>query len=175
MSRTISGVGRHLCLSYTMTDDTEYKNAFLFACYTGLRFSDLSKLTQQDIRDNRLTITQTKTKETVYQDLCDEAIYIYNEQIEKHPNNEKLFQLHSYTTWRKKVIQLIDSAGITKHISGHCARHTFGTLCITSDIDIYTTSRLLGHRSITTSQRYSKVTDSRRKEMIQRLPRLDRR
>jgi len=154
--------------------DTEYKNAFLFACYTGLRYSDLATLKQSDIKDSRLTLTQQKTKETAYIDLCDEAIYIYNEQKEKHPDKEKLFQINSYSIWQKRVKQLITSANIDKHISGHCARHTFATLCITNDIDIYTTSSLMGHKNVNVTQIYANIVDKKKKDAIKRLPRLNR-
>ena len=49
-----------------------------------------------------------------------------------------------------------------KHITFHCARHTFATLCLTYDIDLYTVSKLLGHRDIKTTQIYAKLIDKKK-------------
>ena len=62
------------------------------------------------------------------------------------------------------------SAGIKKKITFHCARHTFATMCLTYDVDIYTVSKLLGHRDLKTTEIYAKLIDKKKDEAIDRLP-----
>jgi site-specific recombinase XerD len=54
----------------------------------------------------------------------------------------------------------------------HKARHTFATLALTSGVDIYTTSKLLGHRNLQTTQIYAKVVDEKKRHAVKMLPRL---
>jgi len=60
--------------------------------------------------------------------------------------------------------------GLQKNISFHVGRHTFGTLCISSGLDIYTTSKLLGHSKVTTTQVYAQLTDTKKTEAVAMLP-----
>ena len=57
-------------------------------------------------------------------------------------------------------------AEINKKISFHCSRHTFATMMITLGADIFTTSKLLGHANITTTQIYSKIIDKKKVEAV---------
>ena len=61
-------------------------------------------------------------------------------------------------------------AGITKHITWHSGRHTFATLALTHDIDLYTVSKLLGHKEIKTTQIYAKLVDKKKDEAVDKLP-----
>jgi integrase/recombinase XerD len=65
------------------------------------------------------------------------------------------------------------SAGITKHITFHCGRHTHAVLLLTNGIDIYTVSKLLGHKSITTTQIYAQIVDSKKVEAVNSIPRIN--
>ena len=58
------------------------------------------------------------------------------------------------------------AAGITKHVTFHTARHTFATMMLTLGADLYTTSKLLGHTNIQTTQIYAKIVDSKKKEAV---------
>jgi len=60
-------------------------------------------------------------------------------------------------------------AGITKSISFHCARHTYATLQITAGTDIYTVSKLLGHRELKTTQIYAKIIDNKKREAANKI------
>lgn len=64
------------------------------------------------------------------------------------------------------------AAGVRKHVTFHTARHTFATLALAAGADLYTVSRMLGHRSIATTQIYAKVMDAARRDAVERLPRI---
>ena len=63
-------------------------------------------------------------------------------------------------------------AGITKHISFHVARHTHATMMLTLGADLYTVSKLLGHKNIATTQIYAKIVDKKKEEAIGLIPNL---
>lgn len=60
-------------------------------------------------------------------------------------------------------------AGITKHVTFHCARHTYATLQLTLGTDIYTVSKLLGHRHLKTTEIYAKVIDERKQQAANKI------
>ena len=64
-------------------------------------------------------------------------------------------------------------AGISKTITFHCARHTFATLQLTNGTDIYTVSKLLGHRELKTTQLYAKIIDDKKIEATNAIPNLN--
>ena len=59
-----------------------------------------------------------------------------------------------------------EAAGIEKHISFHCSRHTFGTMMLTLGADLFTTSKLMGHSNIQTTEIYAKIVDKKKEEAI---------
>jgi len=159
-----------LKINATPYKHAEYKNAFLFACNTGLRYVDLHQLTFNDIHDGILSITQQKTKEPLRIKLSQSALKIVETQ--KAKNTTKIFEIASFDMWRRNVKSLCKAAGITKRITGHSARHTFATLCVTLGHDIYVISKLLGHTSVKETQRYSKVEVEKKDAVIDTLPEL---
>ena len=63
-------------------------------------------------------------------------------------------------------------AGITKHITFHCGRHTFAVLQLSLGTEIYTLSKLLGHRELKTTQVYAQIMDEKKREAVNRIPEL---
>lgn len=161
-------------LKDTPIEYPDVKNAFLFSCFTGLRFSDVESLEWADINEGSVIKRQKKTGTFVKLPLVDTALDILEQQrelAEKLPRT-KIFDLpvnHNTNVILKLWIKM---AGINKKITFHCSRHTFATLSLNSGIDIYTVSKLLGHADVANTQRYAKLMDSKRDQEMQKLPKL---
>ncbi|MBP7562503.1 MAG: phage integrase SAM-like domain-containing protein, partial [Candidatus Cloacimonetes bacterium] len=99
----------------------EYKNAFIFTCFTGLRFVDIFNLKFSSVVNGYLELLQEKTQEQLKIKLHKEALNIieYQKSINKK-KSDKVFNLASYEIWRRNVARLCKEAGITKKITGHC-------------------------------------------------------
>ena len=150
------------------------KDAFLFSCLTGLRYSDVIGIKWSNVIINedftRIVFSQKKTKGLQYLDVTPEAVLLMgnrgkdNEHIFVLPNRPGTI-MHNIQKWCK-------AAGITKHITFHCARHTFATMMIQLDTDLYTVSKLLGHRNIATTQIYAKIVDKKKQEAALKIPKI---
>lgn len=66
-----------------------------------------------------------------------------------------------------------EKAGINKHLTFHCSRHTFAVLAIAKKVDIYTVSKLLGHQSITVTEIYTEVLDNSKKEAMEAIGKIN--
>jgi len=165
-------------LSRAKCPNDEVKRAFLFACYTGLRFSDLNKLTWGKIQtDNgryKLQYRQKKTGGFEYFPLSETANKLLKDDsnIINFPN-KPVFDLPCRFYYNQILKNWTKNAGINKNLTSHVARHTFATLALSSGADIYTVSKLLGHRDISTTQIYAKIIDKKKEEAVDMLPRLD--
>jgi integrase len=151
----------------------QLKNAFLFSCFTGLRFVDIKDLKFENIRNSFLIFQQNKTAEPLRIKLHSTAKdIIENQKSLMKRENGLLFDLPKYENCRYNMHLLIRKSGIDKKITFHCGRHTFATMCLTYDIDLYTVSKLLGHTDIKHTQIYAKLIDKKRDEAIDKLPTL---
>jgi len=150
------------------------KRAFLFACFTGLRISDIKSLTWGDIDREKLQIKkrQEKTNTNVFiplhkiawEIINDGSIHNYKELIFPRLTQSKTDTNTNYIVpWAKK-------AGIEKNIGWHTARHTFAVLSLDAGAEIYTVSKLLGHTNLKTTQIYAKATDKMKREAVNGLP-----
>ena len=144
------------------------KRAFLFSVFSGLRWSDVVNLRWADIQSTGestfIRYRQEKTKHTETVDLNRNAVTQIGRRM---ADDQKVFKGLRYSAWTNlKLAQWVMTADIKKHITFHCARHTFATLLLTTDVDIYTVSKLLGHRELKTTQIYGKVIDQRKNEAV---------
>lgn len=169
MYLTIDEVKR---LAQTECESPAVKRAFLFSCLTGLRRSDILKLTWGEVYQQgdytRIIFTQKKTGGLEYLDISEQAVELMGKRGE---NDERVFaNIHSpaYTNFIIKI--WCARARINKMITFHCARHTFATMMLDLGTDIYTTSKLLGHKNISTTQIYAKVMDKNKQAAIRRIP-----
>ena len=148
------------------------KNAFLFSCLTGLRWSDIQKLKWSEVqKDNdsfKIVFRQQKTRGQEYLDIPKQARELLGQQDSPE---ERVFKGLKYSGWHNIELQRwIMRAGITKDISFHCGRHTFAVMQLEHNTDIYTVSKLLGHKELKTTQIYAKVMDAKKKEAMNKIP-----
>ncbi len=146
---------------------TEIKRAFLFACFTGLRVSDIRNLQWANITKHKggcfLSITMQKTREPLTMKLNKQAVALLPKE-----GKGLIFDLpvwdavlnDSLKAWAKK-------AGIEKDICFHVSRHTFATMELTLGADLYVVSKLLGHTNVGTTQIYADIINKRRDEAVE--------
>lgn len=145
------------------------RKMFLFACWTGLRYSDLVSLNWSNICCRsyghlELELRQRKTGRLVTVPLTPNALKYLPER------NNAVHSVFGYnkslTTYERELKRWAQSCGIDKNISSHAARHSFATNLISAGVELYTISKLLGHSNIQTTQIYAYVLDeSKRKAM----------
>ena len=150
------------------------RRAFIFGCLTGLRYSDIQKLRWGDIEiygdRRRILFKQKKTGSEEYLDLSPQAY----ELLGLEGNKEALVFEALPTTNRisEYLRPWVRDAGISKDVSFHTSRHTFAVLMLELGTDIYTLSRLLGHKDVSTTQIYADILDSRKRDAVMKIPKL---
>ena len=160
-------------MAATECDYPEVKRAFLFSCLTGLRRSDIEKLTWGEVTQmggrTRLVFRQKKTGGQEYLDITPQAADLIGERGNAK-QNDKVFGyiLHPSATNDNLRIWAL-RAGIDRHISFHCGRHTFAVLMLTLGTDIYTVSKLLTHSNLATTQVYADVVDELKRDAAERI------
>lgn len=139
------------------------KRAFMFCCFTGLRYSDVSQMRWSNIRrwgnGWRLVMIMQKTQEPIQCKLSSEAVRWLPERGE---DDERVFRLPGKSSVRRTIKKWVQQAGIGKYVTFHTSRHSYATMALMAGTDLYTISKLLGHRSITTTTMYAAVVDAQR-------------
>lgn len=148
------------------------KNAFIFSCLTGLRYSDVENLTWGQVQHSKengyyIRFQQKKTKGQETHPITVDCLKWMGER--RNPE-DKVFEGLFYSDYNNdKLRDWIAAAGIRKPITFHCARHTYATLQLTLGTDIYTVSKLLGHKSLKTTEIYAKIINEKKKEAANRI------
>ena len=154
-------------LATTDFKNESIKQAFLFACFTGLRISDIRNLTWGNIVERNgsffVTITMQKTREPLTIKLNKQAA----KWLPKKNATKEVFDLPVYNAiindnlkrWAKK-------AGIEKSLCFHMSRHTFATMELTLGADLYVVSKLLGHNDVSVTQIYADIINKKREEAV---------
>ena len=147
------------------------KKAFLFSCFTGLRYSDIKSLlwseihTAADGKSFYIEHRQVKTKNTVTIPLSDEALKWMPEQ--KDGINQVFYELKISTSTLGVILkEWMKDCKIDKHITYHCSRHTAATTLLTLGANLYVVSKLLGHKSIQMTEVYAKIVDQKKVETM---------
>lgn len=156
------------------------KSAFIFSCLSGIRWSDINKMTWSEIRDegkdqngkdvHKLVFSQKKTNGVEYLYLSKQAREILGDR--KGENERVFINLHYSAQMNLILLRWCMYAGITKHITFHSARHTNAVLLLENGADIYTVSKRLGHKEIRTTEIYAKIIDKKMKEASTLIPEL---
>jgi integrase/recombinase XerD len=152
-------------LANTPCGDPAVKNAFLFSCFHGLRFSDVSRLSPAMIHNRQIVLRMQKTDDAVYIPLHPIADELLGEAT-----NGRYFDLPSQQNTHYRIRNWGRAAGLTHELHFHVSRHTFATMMLEHTSDIYLVSKLMGHRSIKETERYAKIVDRRRKQAVLTLP-----
>lgn len=143
----------------------------MFSVLTGVRYSDIAKLTWSELHyiENDgpyIIFRQKKTEGTVSIPISDEAFELLGK---RKAGEKKVFQgLNKWDVDRTLPVWVALS-GINKHITFHCFRHTYATLQLTAGTDIFTISKMLGHKSVKTTQIYAKVIDQKKRDAASRI------
>ncbi len=148
------------------------KNAFIFSCLCGLRWSDVNKLIWSEVRDEddqyRIVFKQKKTDGVEYLYISKEARDLLGK---RKSNNERVFTGLKYgAVYNTEILRWCMRAGITKHITFHSSRHTNAVLLLENGADIYTVQKRLGHKEIKTTEIYAKIVDKKMKEAAHLIP-----
>ena len=148
------------------------KRAFLFSCLTGLRRSDIMKLTWGEVYQQggytRIIFKQKKTGGLEYLDISPQAAELMGT---RGLSSDNVFGwIHSPSVTNYALQDWCIAAGIRKKITFHCGRHTFAVMMLDLGVDIYTVSKLLGHKEISTTQIYAKVLDKNKQAAVDRIP-----
>ena len=156
-------------LASTDISNKEVKRAFLFSCVTGLRWVDVKDLKWKhiDLENNLLNKVQAKTDIKASVTLNATALSLLPDKGEKE---ELVYNLPSHTGALKALRSWVEKAEIDKHITWHCARHSFATNLIVYDTDVLIVSKLLGHNTLKYTQRYTHVANDLKKKATDNLP-----
>lgn len=163
-------------MAATDCDFPEIKRAFLFSCLTGLRRSDIIKLTWGEISEldgrTRLIFRQKKTGGQEYLDINPQAAELIGERGNHKPTDNVFGDIRFPSETNESLRIWALRAGIDKNVTFHCGRHTFAVMMLTLGTDIYTVSKLLGHRELKTTQIYAKIVDSKKQEAVDNIPKI---
>lgn len=142
------------------------RDVFVFCCFTGLAFSDVSTLTADKIvtdADGELWIRKHREKTDELSSIP--LLEIPRQIIEKYSDHKKIIGTDRLLTVLSNqrcngyLKEIADLAGITKKLTMHVARHTFACLSLDNHVSIETISKMLGHSNIKTTQTYAKMQD----------------
>ena len=151
-----------------------YRDLFVFCIFTGLSFSDMRNLSEENIRtyfDEHLWISISRQKTGVQSNI--RLLDIPKKILEKYRGlreDGKIFSVPHYMTCLYGIRAVAKRCGITKHLTWHMSRHTMATeICLTNGVPIETVSSILGHKNITTTQIYAKITTEKLNQDMENL------
>ena len=164
-------------------ENQEIRNAFIFCLYTGMRFCDVKDLTfgNFDFSNKLLTYEQNKTKghskhSSVSLPLTDGLLALIADKVELAEKDTLVFDLPSHTMCLKALRRWTKRAGIDKHITWHCARHSFGTnmaaTAAQKGFSVRVVQEMMGHSNLRYTERYTRVVDEQKKQAMAELSKL---
>ena len=153
------------------------KRAALFSALTGLRFSDIQKMKWKELEYVKgqgyiLKYKQQKSKGIEDMPISDQAYNFLEGKKNPKDMEQDVLVINGldYSSYHNKhLFQWIGAAGITKDITFHCFRHTFATLQLFNGTDIYTVSKMLGHKDLKTTQIYAKIVDDSKRKAANKI------
>jgi len=171
-------------LRETPLDRWDLKNAFLFSCYTGLRYVDVKKLRWDQIRNNRIEFRQKKTNDVEYVPLNNQAKEILDRMPKDRANVFKIaansgvnmgLKVWAKAAGLKRWVKIVDKDTgeiIQKELHYHVSRHTFAVLLLSNGVDVFTLKKLMGHEAIESTMVYADIVNKTKEEAINKFPQL---
>ena len=164
-------------------ENPEIRNAFIFCLYTGMRWCDVKDLTfgNFDFANRLFTYEQNKTKghsthSSVTLPINDTLLGLMGEQPAARNKSDLVFTLPSHTMCLKALKRWTKRAGIDKHITWHCARHSFGTnmaaTAAQKGFSVRVVQEMMGHSSLRYTERYTRVVDEQKKQAMAELSKM---
>lgn len=156
------------------------RRAFAMTCLGGIRYCDVKRLTYGEVdyenalikfRQNK-TINHSKRSGAVI-NLTDITLAIIGPRPEDAKDDTLIFPLPSSTMCLKALRHWTKRAGITKHITWHCGRHSFGTILLNKGSNVKVVADLLGHSSLKYVEVYVRAVDEEKKKALNSLPKID--
>jgi integrase len=167
-------------IANTPCRNEQVKNAFLFSCFTGLRYGDIVALKWSQIKEVNydgngisyaVQLRQSKTGILNTIPLTDTAISLIGN---KQKENTLVFDLHmKHRSIQRILYRLLEAAKITKKITFHTARHTYAIMLLANGSDLMTVKELLGHKDVKSTQVYAKIVDSSKQRAVNNLPNIN--
>ena len=161
-------------------ENPNIRRAFIMCLYCGLRFCDVKDLTfaNVDFANRFLKFEQNKTKghsanSGVIIPLNDGLLRLIGEPTGDQNKDSLIFPLPSYEMCLKALKRWVKRAGINKHISWHCARHSFAVNILNNGANIKTVASLLGHSGLKHTEKYTRAIDKLKEDAINSLPTLE--
>lgn len=147
------------------------KRVCMFSLLTGIRYSDIAKLIWEEVQYSKsegyyIRFKQQKTDRPVTLPISQEAFECLGEKEAQY--KRVFYNLKKWDVDRLLPIWVKD-ATIAKHITFHCFRHTYATLQMAAGTDIFTVSKMLGHKNIKTTQIYTKIIDEKKRETTNKI------
>ncbi len=141
------------------------RDIFIFSCFTGLAYIDVSNLTPDHIvtlGDKQWIMTQRqKTSVETNVLLLDIPKAIIAKYGGKTYRNGKLFPMLTNQKTNSYLKEIADICGIKKNLTFHLARHTFATMSLSKGVPMESVSKMLGHTNIRTTQIYARITNKK--------------
>lgn len=155
----------------TPIDNEKVKHMAVFSALTGLRFSDVINLKWEDVYEDShqgyyIQFREQKTGNIKNHPISRSAVNILSEQKTKEG---QIFTDIKYSQISRPLKKWLLEAGIYKKITFHNFRHSYATLQLANGTDIYTVSKLLGHKNVSTTQIYTKVMDENKVKAANRI------
>lgn len=171
---------KQLIMCHYHGESENIRRAFLFCLRCGLRFCDVKDLTYSnvDFANRLLKFEQAKTKghssaSNVVIPLSDGVLELIGKPSADGMRDELIFPLPSHTMCLKALRHWCKRAGIEKHITWHCARHSFAVNILNNGANIKTVAALLGHSGLKHTEKYTRAVDALKQEAINSLSELD--
>lgn len=171
---------KQLITCHYQGESMNIRRAFLFCLRCGLRFCDVKDLTYSnvDFANRLLKFEQAKTKghssaSSVVIPLSDGVLELIGKPSVEGNRDELIFPLPSHTMCLKALRHWCKRAGIDKHITWHCARHSFAVNILNNGANIKTVAALLGHSGLKHTEKYTRAVDALKQDAINSLSVLD--